>query len=87
MTTKAPSPVKEFPAESIEKIAYSSVASIETQEPNDRNRLGYHVWRWLENRVGSLDEVVSESGARILISTPEAVSRISEVLTKAGIAL
>jgi len=87
MTTKAPPGIKDFPADSMERIAYSAVESISTQEPNDRNRLGYHLWRWLEKREGTLDQVVSESGARILISKLEAVSRISEVLTKAGIAL
>jgi hypothetical protein len=45
------------------------------------------VWRWLEKREGTLDQVVNESGARLLISKLEAVSRISEVLKKAGIAL
>jgi hypothetical protein len=87
MTTKAPSSVKEFPADSIERVAYASVESIATQEPNDRNRLGYHVWRWLVNRQGTLEQAVNESGARIFIAAPEAVSRISEVLTKAGIAI
>ena len=70
----------------MERIAYASVESIATQEPNDRNRLGYHVWRWLLNKQGSLEQAVNESGARLLIGVPEAVSNIREVLVKLGIA-
>lgn len=87
MTTKPPPSVKEFPAESLEKIAYQSVGSIPTQEPNDRNRLGYHVWRWLLNREGSLEEVIKVSGSRMHISREEALRVISENLKKQGIQL
>lgn len=87
MTTKPPPSVKEFPVESLEKIAYQSVGSIPTQEPNDRNRLGYHVWRWLLNREGSLEEVIKVSGSRMHISREEALRVISENLQKQGIQL
>jgi hypothetical protein len=85
MTTKAPSSVEEFPVESREKIAYSSVASIPTEEPNDRNRLGYHIWRWISNREGTLEEAITESGSRIQISRSEAAAIIREELKKRGV--
>ncbi len=85
MTTKAPPGVKEFPSDALEKIAYKSVESIRTEEPNDRNRLGYHVWRWLKNREGTLEHVVVESGARLLVGINDAVSMIREGLGKQGI--
>ncbi len=85
MTTKAPSAIQEAPATATEKMAYDSVAAIPTKEMNDRNRLGYHVWRWLQSRQGTLDRVVSESGARILISHEEAVAIIKNVLAERGI--
>ena len=79
--------MKEFPADSTEKIAYSAVQPIGTHEPNDRNRLGYHVWRWLMKREGTLEEAVKESGARLLIGTSEAAAKIREELTKSGISI
>ena len=85
MTTKPPSASQEFPPDSLEKIAYSSVATIPTEEPNDRNRLGYHIWRWLTSRQGTLEEAVSESGSRMQISHQEAVKIVRAELQKRGI--
>ena len=85
MTTKPPPPVEDFPADSLEKIAYSSVAAIPTEEPNDRNRLAYHIWRWLSSREGTLEDAVSESGSRIKIGRSEAVTIVREELKKHGI--
>ncbi len=85
MTTKPPPTVKDFPADSLEKVAYESVSSIPTLEPNDRNRLGYHVWRWLTSKQGTLAQAISESGARIRVSPEEARKTISEALAKQGI--
>lgn len=87
MTTKAPPVVKEFPAESLEKIAYASVSTIPTQEPNDRNRLGYHVWQWLLNRQETLENVIKVSGSRMHIPHAEALRIITENLKKQGITL
>jgi hypothetical protein len=85
MTTKPPSPVEPSPPESLEKIAYNSVESIPTEEPNDRNRLGYHVWRWLSSGAGTLEQAVAESGARIRIAQRDAVQKIREVLSASGV--
>ncbi len=86
MTTKPPSPVQEFPADSLERKAYASVSSIESEEPNDLNRLAYHVWRWLMTKQGTLEAAVAESGARLHVSRAEAVKIIREGLEKQGIA-
>ncbi|MBF8249030.1 MAG: hypothetical protein HW374_1830, partial [Bacteroidetes bacterium] len=56
MTTKPPPSVSEFAPEAVEKLAYGVVADIATREPNDRNRLGYHVWAWLKERSGTLEQ-------------------------------
>lgn len=87
MTTKPPSTVQEFPSESLEKIAYASVSTIPTQEPNDRTRLGYHVWRWLTTKQGTLDEAVRESGARLNIAEHEAINIIRQDLQKRNISI
>ena len=44
--------------------AYSSVAGVPTLEPNDRNRLGYHVWLYLRGEVESLEEAVRMARSR-----------------------
>jgi hypothetical protein len=86
MTTKPPSAVKEFAQEALEKIAYSSVSAIPTQEPNDRNRLGYHIWRWLTTKQGSLEQAIAESGARISIPREEVKAKVADALAEHGIA-
>ena len=85
MTTKPPASIREFTPESLEKIAYSSVSTIPVEESNDRNRLGYHVFRWLVNKNGTIEEAVTESDARMHISVPEAVIIIREALQKSGV--
>jgi len=87
MTTKPPSQVQETSTTSIDKIAYASVATIATQEPNDRNRLGYHIWRFLTTKQGTLEQAVSESGSRLLIGYSEAVKIIRDALLNHGIAV
>ena len=87
MSTKPPSAIREFPPESVEKRAYASVSGVPTIEPNDRNRLGYHVWRWLTTKSGTLEQAVRESGARLTIPEKEALSIIREALGKQGISV
>ena len=87
MTTKAPPAVRPFPPESYEKIAYESVRDIQTQEPNDRNRLGYHVWQWLLQRQGTLENAIKVSGTRKSISDSEALRIITENLKKHGVTI
>ena len=84
MTTKPPSSVKESSADSLEKTAYASVSTIPTQEPNDRNRLGYHIWRWLSSKQGTLDQAIAESGARLTIPLQDASKIIADALSKQG---
>ena len=50
MTTNAPSTIKFFDDASLEKIAYKSVSSIPTREPNDQVRLGYSIWKFLSEK-------------------------------------
>jgi hypothetical protein len=85
MSTKPASKVQEFPADSLEKIAYASVSTIPTVEPNDRNRLGYHIWRWLTRKEGTVEQAVLESGSRLTIKPAEAAAVITESLKKQGI--
>lgn len=85
MTTKAPSPVAEAPAESLEKIAAAVVADIQTQEPNDRNRLAYTIWMWLVDRKGTLAQAVRFSGTRTQVPEAEIVRIVTQRLREKGI--
>ncbi len=87
MTTKAPSGIAEFPADSLEKIAYGSVSQIPTQEPNDRSRLGYCVWAWLRERQGTLEQAIRNSGSRVLIPETEVLAIVSKALEGQGVKL
>lgn len=85
MTTKAPSPVAEFPPDSLEKIAYNAVADIPTQEPNDSKRLGYNVWMWLVDRKGTLEQAVRSAGSRTHIPQEEVLKIVTQRLKEKGI--
>lgn len=85
MTTISPSKVKEFDPTSLEKIAYNSVKTIPTREPNDQYRLGYSIWLWLTERKGTLEQAIKTAGARMLIAEKDAVKIISDELKKEGI--
>jgi hypothetical protein len=84
VTTKPPPSAVPAPPDSIEKIAYGSVSSIPTQEPNDRYRLGYHVWLWMTKHEGTLEDAIKVSGARILIPREEALKIIQDKLREHG---
>jgi hypothetical protein len=85
MTTKAPSLVKAAADNSLEKIAYASVAGIPVTEPHDLDRLGYNVWRWLTTRRVTLEVAVNIAAARLQIPEEEAVARIRKALETHGI--
>ncbi|MDE3057232.1 MAG: hypothetical protein KGJ59_04675 [Bacteroidota bacterium] len=87
MTTVAPSKVKEFSTTSLERIAYKSVATIPTREPNDQYRLGYCIWKFLSERKGTLEEAIHTAGARILIPEAEVIRIVKESLKEQGVAL
>jgi hypothetical protein len=85
MTTKPPSPVIESAPDTLEKIAYNAVADIPTQEPNDRNRLGYNIWAWLVDRKGTLEQAIRTSGSRTHISYEEVLKIVSQRLKEKGL--
>jgi hypothetical protein len=87
MSTVAPSAVKAFDETTLEKIAYNSIKSIPTREQNDQYRLGYHLWQWLSAKQGTLEQAITNSGSRILISEQETISIIKQELQKSGISL
>ena len=85
MSTKPPASIVESPAESLEKLAYTVVAEIPTQEPNDRNRLGYCLWGWLSERRGTLLQTISAAGTRSSLTSEEIFNIIRNRLEEKGI--
>lgn len=85
MATKPPPGIEEFSPETLEKLAYSVVADIETREPNDRNRLGYNLWTWLKDRKGTLEDVVRAAGSRTFVRQEEVVELIRKRLKERGV--
>jgi hypothetical protein len=85
MTTKPPSSVVEFPAESLEKTAYQIAAEIPVQEPNDASRLGYCLWGWLNERRGTLQETIHAAGTRSTLTKEEIFTIIKKRLEEKGI--
>ena len=85
MTTKPPSPIAEFPAESLEKIASAVVEDIRTQEPNDRNRLAYNIWMWLVDRKGTIEQAIRFSGTRTKVPEAEILRVVKARLREKGI--
>jgi hypothetical protein len=87
MPTVAPSKVKEFSPESLEKIAYKSVEAVPTREPNDQFRLGYSIWQLITEKKGTLQSAVRNASARILIPESDVIRTIAAALKQAGISV
>ncbi len=85
MATKPPPSVEEFSSESLERMAYAAVSDIETQEPNDRARLGCNVWAWLRERTGTLEEAVNAAGSRTKLGQTEVINLIKKRLAEKGV--
>jgi hypothetical protein len=87
MTTKPPSAVQPAPESALERIAYAAVEGVPVVEPHDRDRLGYSLWLWLKFRRDPLEIAVRSAVPRFQIPEEEALRRIRERLTAAGVTL
>ncbi|MGD0338548.1 MAG: hypothetical protein ABSB78_07140 [Bacteroidota bacterium] len=85
MTTRHHSAVVGFPDHALEKIAYASVETIPVREPNDRARLGYHVWQFLSGKIPNLEEAIRIARSRLLITKTEVNAIILQKLKERGI--
>ena len=85
MATIAPSTIKNFDDASLEKIAYKIVSTIPTKEPNDQLRLGYCLWKFLSDKVGTLEDAINSAGARTTIEKNLIEKIIRENLKSNGI--
>lgn len=81
MTSLPPAPIKPFPENSIEKKAYSIAESLADYLPimNDRNRLGFNLYRHLRGEGDDISTIVITNKFTIeKISRDELISLIEE---------
>ncbi len=81
MTSLPPAPVKPFPENSIEKKAYSIAESLAEFLPimNDRNRLGFNLYRHLRGEGDDIRTIVITNKFTIEnISREDLISLIEE---------
>ena len=77
--------VRNWPDNSLERKAYNAVDGIPFVEPNDGNRLGYHVYLYLKGELDSVEQAVHVAQARMHVSGAEAVKLITANLEKTEI--
>lgn len=77
-------PIKKWNEDTVEAKAYKAVEGIPTVEFNDRNRLGYYVFLYLDGQYSSLRLAVKLAQARLLISEDEASTKIKSALHELG---
>jgi len=87
MTSKAPVQVNKFAEDSLETIAYRIAEEFSTREFNDNNRLGYHIYRYLEGTIPTIDEAVRVSGVRLTNgeTMERVIEKVSERIREAGV--
>ncbi len=81
MTSLPPAPVKPFPEDSIEKKAYKIAESLADYLPiiNDRNRLGFNLYRHLRGEGDDIETIVKTNKFTIeKISRDELINLIRQ---------
>jgi hypothetical protein len=71
--------------EELTRIAYDVLEGIEFLEMNDGNRLGYHLYLYLDGQLPSVAEAIYESKSRTSVSPKELERIISQRLAEAGV--
>jgi len=77
--------VSNMTKDELASIAYAAVEELEWLEPNDGNRLGYHIYLYLNGNISSIEEAVLESQSRTTLAHRELIWLIRERLLAAGI--
>ncbi|GAB6283265.1 MAG: hypothetical protein STSR0008_20250 [Ignavibacterium sp.] len=81
MTSLPPPFTKEFPADSMEKKAYSIVEKFKENIPimNDRNRLGYYLFKYFIGEGDPPEISVTDAKIKVVgISEKELIKKIEE---------
>jgi hypothetical protein len=78
-------PVKKWNEDSVEAKAYKAVEEVPTRELNDRNRLGYYVFLYLDGQYDTLREAIRLSQTRLLVDEDAAYKTVRSKLVELGI--
>ncbi|MCZ7556226.1 MAG: hypothetical protein M5R41_07485 [Bacteroidia bacterium] len=76
--------ILQWPEESLERKAYAAAAVVPALEPNDTNRLGYHLYLFLKGDIPSLQDAVHLAQARTHVSTQEVMRLLAAALESSG---
>ena len=85
MTTLPPPAVKKFPDSSLEKQCYNIAEMFIENIPimNDRNRLGYCLYKYMTGEGDAPEVIVSSTKIKIEgITKPELAKKLADELTK-----
>ena len=85
MTTLPPPSTKNFPEDSLEKKVYNIVESLSEFLPilNDRNRLGFSLYKYLKGEGDSPEILVKSSKIKVTgITEDELASKINSEISK-----
>lgn len=85
MTTLPPPAVKKFPESSLEKQCYNITEMFKENIPimNDRNRLGYCLYKYMTGEGDAPEVLVSSTKIKIEgIAKPELAKKLADELTK-----
>ena len=72
-------------SDGLARIAYGAVEGLPFLEPNDGNRLGYHLYLYLNGEIPSVAQAVAEAKPRISLDRRELERTITERLGAAGV--
>lgn len=77
MTTLPPPSVKQFPEDSLEKQVYNIVEKYKENIPimNDRNRLGYNLYKYMRGEGDSPEILVNSTKIKIVGMTKEELAQ------------
>ncbi len=77
MTTLPPPNTREFPESSLEKKVYNIVESLSEYVPitNDRNRLGFGLYKFMTGEGDPPDVLVKSTKIKIVGITPEELAK------------
>lgn len=81
-----PIPVQDTDTQSLEYQAYELVRDIDTREPNDRNRLAYHVYLFMTSGYATFREAFDVAQARLDRPAEEIFALLSARLRERGYA-
>lgn len=80
-----PKPLLGLGRQELSRIAYGAVEGIDVLEMNDGNRLGYHIYLYLNGEIPSVAVAIYEAKPRVQLHPKELERILTERLRAAGV--